>query len=287
MKISACMIVKNEENNLARCLKSIKDKVDEIIIVDTGSTDDTKRIAQKYTKKIYNLKWEEADGLGNFARARNFSISKATGDYIFWIDADEELFDLSNSFRSLINNNPESVLFRQAHCLPAEDHQWSADQLHDRMFKRGDIKFVGVIHEFPSKSDDGQHYLPNSVFQNDCYILHYGLANMREKAHKAVVRNGPLVEKNLKMYPNSPVAKYYLLGLYWSKQAFDLDNPEYKEKSFAMWDEYFIHQGAYMHKLAGELIQRFMMMEPEKYHKNGNWLGRTQVEADWFAHINT
>lgn len=82
--ISLCMIVKNEEAILARCLDSIKDLAEEIIIVDTGSTDKTKVIAQKYTNKIFDFIWND-----DFAAARNFAFSKATKDYIYSADADE------------------------------------------------------------------------------------------------------------------------------------------------------------------------------------------------------
>ena len=82
--ISLCMIVKDEEAVLDKCLKSVHDLVDEIIIVDTGSTDKTKEIAKKYTDKIYDFKWVD-----DFAKARNYSFSKATKDYIFWLDADD------------------------------------------------------------------------------------------------------------------------------------------------------------------------------------------------------
>ena len=82
--ISLCMIVKNEEDTLARCLDCIKDIVDEIIIVDTGSTDHTKEIAKNYTNLVYDFKW-----IDDFSAARNFSFSKATKDYCLWLDADD------------------------------------------------------------------------------------------------------------------------------------------------------------------------------------------------------
>ena len=84
--ISLCMIVKNEERVLKRCLDSVRDLVDEIIIVDTGSTDATKRIAAGYTDKIYDLTWND-----DFSAARNFAFSKATKEYIYSADADEVL----------------------------------------------------------------------------------------------------------------------------------------------------------------------------------------------------
>ena len=70
--ISLCMIVKNEERILARCLDSVKDLVDEIVIVDTGSADATRRIAQTYTDRVYDFTW-----IDDFSAARNFAFSKA------------------------------------------------------------------------------------------------------------------------------------------------------------------------------------------------------------------
>ena len=84
--ISLCMIVKNEERILARCLDSVKDLVDEIVIVDTGSTDATKQIAAGYTGHIYDFPWVD-----DFSAARNFAFSKATKEYIYSADADEVL----------------------------------------------------------------------------------------------------------------------------------------------------------------------------------------------------
>ena len=82
--ITLCMIVKNEEKVLNRCLESIRDLMDEIVIVDTGSTDRTKEIAAKYTDQIYDFEW-----VNDFSAARNFAFSRATCDYIYSADADE------------------------------------------------------------------------------------------------------------------------------------------------------------------------------------------------------
>lgn len=80
------MIVKNEAAILSRCLDSVCDLMDEIIIVDTGSTDDTKAVAAKYTDRIYDFAWNN-----DFSAARNFSFSLANMDYIYAPDADEIL----------------------------------------------------------------------------------------------------------------------------------------------------------------------------------------------------
>ncbi len=82
--ISLCMIVKDEENSLGECLNSVKGIADEIIVVDTGSTDNTKNIAKKFTDKIFDFKWNN-----DFSEARNFSINKAAKDWILFLDADE------------------------------------------------------------------------------------------------------------------------------------------------------------------------------------------------------
>ena len=90
MLLSIAMIVKNEENNLPRtleALKALKNKINyEIIIVDTGSEDNTINIAKQYTNKVYEKEWT-----GNFAQMRNYSIDKCKGDWILILDADEVL----------------------------------------------------------------------------------------------------------------------------------------------------------------------------------------------------
>lgn len=85
-EISLCMIVRNEEAVLARCLDSVQDLVDEIVIVDTGSTDATREIAARYTTQIYEFPW-----IDDFAAARNFAFSKGTREYLMWLDADDVL----------------------------------------------------------------------------------------------------------------------------------------------------------------------------------------------------
>ena len=82
--ISLCMIVRDEEAVLARCLDSVKEAVDELVIVDTGSRDRTLEIAGRYTKNIVEIAWTD-----DFAAARNASFSRGTMDYCMWLDADD------------------------------------------------------------------------------------------------------------------------------------------------------------------------------------------------------
>lgn len=108
ISISLCMIVKNEEAVIARCLDSVKDLVDEMNIVDTGSTDNTKEIVKQYTNRIFDFKW-----IDNFAAARNFSFQQATKDYILWLDADDLLnIEEQEKFRVLKNTlSPKLMSF--------------------------------------------------------------------------------------------------------------------------------------------------------------------------------
>ena len=84
--ISLCIIVRNEENTIGCCLDSVKGIPDEIVIVDTGSTDRTKEIVEKYADRIFDFTW-----IDDFAAARNLAFSQATMDYILWLDADDML----------------------------------------------------------------------------------------------------------------------------------------------------------------------------------------------------
>ena len=86
MELSLCMIVKDEEERLGACLESVSGAVDEIVIVDTGSSDRTKEIARRYTLHVYDYDWKD-----NFAEARNVSFAYATKPFVFWLDADDVL----------------------------------------------------------------------------------------------------------------------------------------------------------------------------------------------------
>ena len=159
MKISLCMIVKNEEQVLSRCLDSIKDFVDEIVIVDTGSTDSTKQIAKKYTEKVYDFEW-----IDDFSKARNFSFSKATGDYIMWLDADDviekseldkllkfkpkiigdvDVYRLKYHIKFNENNNPTFSYFRERILKNDKTFFWQ-DPIHEAITPHGIIQNINI-----------------------------------------------------------------------------------------------------------------------------------------------
>ena len=164
VEISLCMIVKNEERVLARCLDSLHDLMDEIIIVDTGSTDATKEIARRYTDKVYDFEWVD-----DFSAARNFAFSKATKDYIYSADADEVLdqenwakFDLLK--RNLITDI-EIVQFYYGNQL-SNGTAYNFDmELRPKLFKRlRSFTWIEPVHE--------QMRLDPLVYDSDIVITH-------------------------------------------------------------------------------------------------------------------
>lgn len=144
--ISLCMIVKNEEEVLDRCLSSIKDAVDEIIIVDTGSTDQTKKIASKYTNDIYDYRWNN-----DFSKARNYAFSKATCDYCMWLDADDVV--LSKDKQALLHlketlDDDISVVMMKYNTQFDNDGNPTFTYYRERLLRRVDnFKWQGFIHE--------------------------------------------------------------------------------------------------------------------------------------------
>lgn len=168
--ISLCMIVKNEEKILARCLDSIADLMDEIIIVDTGSTDDTKKIAARYTDKIYDFTW-----IDDFSAARNFSFSKATKEYIYSADADEVLsLENRERFRVLkeaLLPEVEIVQMKYGNQLQYGTVYNFDEEYRPKLFKRQrEFTWVEPIHETVR--------LEPVVFDSDIVITH-----MPESSH--------------------------------------------------------------------------------------------------------
>jgi tetratricopeptide (TPR) repeat protein len=139
--LSFCTIVKNEAANLSRCLDSVKPYVDELVIVDTGSTDNTIAIAQQYGAKIGTFEW-----CNDFAAARNEALSMVTGDWVLVLDADEELVVKDPQFRRyLISGAPAIYGLNRLDLFEVED---IASSVHPRLFQKlPGIHYVGRYHE--------------------------------------------------------------------------------------------------------------------------------------------
>lgn len=144
--ISLCMIVKNEEDVLARCLDCIKDIADEIIIVDTGSQDRTKEIADGYTDRVFFYQWKD-----DFASARNYSFSKATMDYCMWLDADDIITEKEQArlmaLKSVLDPEVDVVMMKY---LTSFDQQGNChfSFYRERLLKNGrGFIWNGRVHE--------------------------------------------------------------------------------------------------------------------------------------------
>ena len=147
ISISLCMIVKNEEDTIARCLESVKDIVDEINIVDTGSTDQTKEVLKKYTDRIYDFEWAY-----DFAKARNYAFQQATKDYILWLDADDVLLQDDQvklkELKGSLDLTTDSVTMD--YNLSADQHGKVLTRLkRNRLVKRtNQFQWIGAVHEY-------------------------------------------------------------------------------------------------------------------------------------------
>lgn len=145
--ISLCMIVRNEEKTIARCLDSVKGIPDEIVIVDTGSSDRTKEIVKEYTVKILDFPW-----IDDFAAARNFAFSQATMDYIFWLDADDILTDRDREqFLKLKRNlDPVMDVVNMPYLLAFDQSGAVTFSLRrNRLVKRSkNFRWIGAVHEY-------------------------------------------------------------------------------------------------------------------------------------------
>ena len=181
--ISVCMIVKNEEAVLARCLDSLKGIADEIIVVDTGSADGTKGIAAKYTDKIYDFTW-----INDFSAARNFAFSKATMDYVYSADADEVLEEKDRKKFLQLKQVllPEIEIVEMIYVNPEDCNMVYnfTKEPRPKLFKRlREFRWIDPIHETVA--------LDPIVYSSDIEIMH-----LPEKLHSS--RDFQALERELK-----------------------------------------------------------------------------------------
>ena len=188
LELSLCMIVKNEEKHLARCLSSVKDVADEIIMVDTGSTDKTVEIAELFGVKIFHFKW-----VNDFSAARNFALSKCTGDWILYLDADEELSPDS------IEEVKKYKLHKRAgvNCTVKSLGSVSTNESvmkYPRLFANvSGVEFVGKVHE---QIIDSLRKNKIPLVESDIEIIHHGYAIDKEGLQKKKERNLSLLLSN-------------------------------------------------------------------------------------------
>ncbi|MGR3311302.1 MAG: glycosyltransferase [Candidatus Brocadiales bacterium] len=201
--ISLCMIAKNEAEQLSRCLESVMDLVKEIIIVDTGSTDNTVEIAEAYGAKVFHHSWT-----GNFSEARNVALKHATGDWILSIDADEELKkeDIHLVKEAIKDDDVDGI-----RCVihSTSNHTSALTKSHfTRLFRnnRG-IYYEGTIHEIP--------IIAGKTIASNIRIIHHGYAIDKDKMMSKLDTYLQLLQKQLKEEPDNPTTHFYLAKTYY------------------------------------------------------------------------
>ncbi|MBW2966570.1 tetratricopeptide repeat protein [Candidatus Woesearchaeota archaeon] len=220
--LSLCMIVKDEEDFLEQCLNSIKDYVDEIIIVDTGSTDRTIEIAKKFTDKVYQHKWPN-----DFSKARNISLGYATKEWILVLDADEIIDEEDfRKIRELIkqdsadgfvlnqrNYTNNSILIGWISCFKenkyTKDFRGYMPSKLVRLFRNKGFKFKNKVHEL---IEDSIKEKEGKIANTDIQIHHY--SEYRTKKIKKIKEKKyfRLGEEQIKENPNQARA-YYEKGI--------------------------------------------------------------------------
>jgi glycosyltransferase involved in cell wall biosynthesis len=187
MSLSLCMIVRNNEDTLFDCLESIKSVVDEIVIVDTGSTDSTKKIALSFTDKVFDFKWND-----NFSNARNEALKHARGNLILWLDSDDFVPESTVRAIEIIRKDNDSNVAYYLNIRNVNRSDWATDWDTDyqqlKIFpNREDIKFKGMIHE--SVELDVMADKKIELRLADFFIEHRGYSDpvkLEEKIHRDI-----------------------------------------------------------------------------------------------------
>lgn len=204
------MIVKDEEQNIRRCIDSVKDIVNEIIVIDTGSVDSTKMIANEIGAKVYDYTWND-----NFSDARNFSITKSTSDWNIVLDADEYIISNGNSIIEFINKSNDKVgrvNILSKYILNGQEMVDSS--FVSRLFPNKNIYYHGRVHE----------QLETKLPRENVPVLigHDGYF----KTDKTF-RNLPLLLTELKQYPNDSYLLYQVGKQYFLREEYGQANNYY------------------------------------------------------------
>ena len=219
MKISAAMIVKNEESMLPRCLKSIRDWVDEIVIVDTGSTDNTIEIAKQFKARVFEHPWQN-----DFSLHRNQSINYSTGDWICIIDADEEFVSDMSRFRKRLKKLPKHIKALVVSVNEISDKKQSTAWLGLRFFKRNSgIHYKNAVHN--------KAVYKGACAATDIQMNHYGYSLEPDKMAAKRARTESLLLERLSKDDKDHAALYYLTQLKIGEKKYK-EACEYGERFF-------------------------------------------------------
>lgn len=210
--MSLCLIVKNERERLLNCINSARQIVNEVVVVDTGSTDDTVKIARAAGARVFSYSWQ-----GNFSDARNYALEQATGQWILILDADEVLAPLDvNYFNKLLADDQVEGYFVSIQSYQGDGGEIMTDNVV-RLFKNNPLyRFSGAIHEqvAPSilKETAGKGLQACSLLIN-----HYGYLDIEIKKKNKFIRNTSIIIKELEKSPADPFLLYSLALEYFQQ----------------------------------------------------------------------
>ena len=201
--VSLCMIVKNEEDFLSQCLQSVRDVVDEIVLVDTGSSDATLEIARGFEAKIFQHEWKD-----DFSESRNFSLKHATSDWILYLDADEVLDQRSAQALPEVLQSTQHFGFFFCIYNFKENGFVSGRHYTIRLFRNLEgNRFTGRIHE---------HIIPKGTLgHHGLGIYHFGYDLDPEAMKNKVKRNARLLKQALTLCGENPELRYHLAGVHF------------------------------------------------------------------------
>lgn len=264
-RVSFCTIVRNEENNLGRLLASVADVVDEIIVADTGSTDETVRVAEKYAAKVLHVNPDpDGDGLANFGYWRNASIKEAVGEWVLWGDGDEELIGGRGIRKYLDGPLYRGFVVQQVHLMM--DFKAEPD-VPVRLFRRGVAQFYGVLHEHAEMALDTP--IAPVMILPDVKFAHFGYLTEARRRAKAQGRNLPLLLKDQRINPQRRltwvfVQRDHLNMTEWSIEAnrgvFTEAAAEHCRKVVEIYVRMFADPQDLYHKISFELYQKALRL---------------------------
>lgn len=213
MNISVCMIVRNEETVLKKSLPSIVAHVPELIIIDTGSIDSTKKIAYEFTDKVYDYTWNN-----NFAAARNFSLEKATNDWILVLDADEIVTSFAGGqLQSALSQKQDFVGRIKIVNITADSTGESRyTERVSRLFNREYFHYEGTIHEqIVSRNASPFERVPAEIT-----VEHLGYTPEALQRTNKLARNIKLLETALSHTPDDPYLIYQMGKAHYLRKDF-------------------------------------------------------------------
>lgn len=212
--ISICIIVKNQSKNLKKCLEKLSNTGYEIVVVDTGSIDDSKDIALKFTDKVYDFIW-----CNDFSAARNFAISKATQDFVMMVDSDEFLINIDKKKLEelLITNKGNVGRIHRNNLFTREDKTFNSKELVNRIFSKAYFNYKGKIHEQVTALD-GEEY---KTYIAPAYFDHVGYDGSIQEIKEKAVRNINMLLEILHEDEEDPYILYQLGKAYYLEKNYE------------------------------------------------------------------